>query len=145
MVVQNISGKDLKIPEIRSIVPADGKKYIVPYEVAIKYKQYLKPIQLSDLPFIQEQVSDDPISNQIAEMNANAVENLNILSNELRNELKLISNENEPSYDEKTKFDLVKSIWENNPDFTIKRIAQFADVSYSFVQRTLKKLKKQKD
>lgn len=50
MVVVNISGKDLKIKELRQTVPADGKKYILPYNIAIRYKKYLKPVQLSDSP-----------------------------------------------------------------------------------------------
>jgi len=48
MVVINKSGINLQIPELRKIVPSDGKPYILPYEVAIKYKGYLTPVQLSD-------------------------------------------------------------------------------------------------
>ena len=56
MVVQNKTGKDLKIPEIKRIVPSDGKKYVVPYNIAIKYKQYLTPVQLNDRPITEDVV-----------------------------------------------------------------------------------------
>jgi hypothetical protein len=46
VVVVNVSNKDLPIPELRKIVPAGliDEKYVLPYDVAIKYKQYLYPV-----------------------------------------------------------------------------------------------------
>lgn len=48
MVVVNKSGLDLIIEELHRIVPADGRPYILPYSIAVKYKGRLTPIQLSD-------------------------------------------------------------------------------------------------
>lgn len=140
MVVQNISGTDLSIPEIRSVVPADGKKYILPYEIAIRYKQYLKPVQLSDTPFTPAQPSTDPISKQIQEMNQNAVTNLQSLQGELVQE-ETVAEE----WGNLTKYERVKSVYENNPEYTLKKIAQFAGVPYSYAQRTIKKLKAEEE
>jgi len=50
MIVVNISGKPLPIPEIHKIIPSDGKQYILHEQLARKYKEFLKPIQMSDSP-----------------------------------------------------------------------------------------------
>jgi len=48
MVVINRTKEDIKIRELKRIVPADGKKYILPADVAFKYKSLLIPVQMSD-------------------------------------------------------------------------------------------------
>jgi hypothetical protein len=50
MVVENISGRDLEIVELNKILPFDGKQRVLPYQLAVKYKEFLKPIQMSDTP-----------------------------------------------------------------------------------------------
>ena len=78
MVVKNISGQDLRIPEIRSIVPADGKAYHLPQDIAVLYKEYLQPIQLSDTPPPTQQQS-----RTVETLNQNAVQGLEELKAEL--------------------------------------------------------------
>ena len=48
MIVQNISGKEIRIPELKKILPATSAYFRLPNAIAFKYKQYLKPIQMSD-------------------------------------------------------------------------------------------------
>jgi hypothetical protein len=48
MIVQNISGRDIKVPELRKIIKAGSGYISLPYDVARKYKKLLKPIQMSD-------------------------------------------------------------------------------------------------
>ena len=48
MIVQNISGREIKIPELKKVIPAKKAYYKIPYRIAFKYKKYLKPIQMSD-------------------------------------------------------------------------------------------------
>jgi hypothetical protein len=45
MLVQNISGKPIPIPELRKVLPNTNLHYEIPYAIAKKYKKYLKPIQ----------------------------------------------------------------------------------------------------
>jgi hypothetical protein len=158
MVVVNITNKDLKIPEIRSIVPADGKKYILPHEIAVKYKAYLKPVQMSDTPPVPK-ASDDPISKQITEMNQNAVDSLNQLEKEVAEqnniELEETTTQNEvvveedkkddDDWDKKTKLEKIEILWENNPAYTIVKIAEYAGCSYIYAQKIVGRLKKAKE
>lgn len=44
LVVKNLSGVDLQIVELKRIVPADGKMYVLPHDIALKYQKYLIPI-----------------------------------------------------------------------------------------------------
>ncbi len=48
MIVQNISGRDIKVPELRKIIKAGSGYISLPYDIAKKYKRLLKPIQMSD-------------------------------------------------------------------------------------------------
>jgi hypothetical protein len=48
MIVQNISGRDIKIPELRKIIKAGSGYISLDYNIAKKYKKFLKPIQMSD-------------------------------------------------------------------------------------------------
>jgi len=48
MIVQNVSGKEIKIIELRKVIPANRGYYKIPYPIAYKYRKYLKPIQLKD-------------------------------------------------------------------------------------------------
>jgi len=50
MVVVNKSGLPIRIVELKQIIPFDGKQYVLPYEIAYKYKGFLTPIQMSDMP-----------------------------------------------------------------------------------------------
>jgi len=49
-VVVNISNRDVRIPELRQILPggAINERFVLPYEIAIKYKQYLHPVAIID-------------------------------------------------------------------------------------------------
>jgi len=53
MIVQNVSGKEVKIIELRKVIPANRGYYRLPYPIAYKYRKYLKPIQLKD-EFIED-------------------------------------------------------------------------------------------
>jgi len=59
MVVINRTKEDIRIKELKSIVPADGKKYILPKEIAFKYKAVLIPVQMSD-SFLDEKSKTPP-------------------------------------------------------------------------------------
>jgi hypothetical protein len=48
MIVQNVSGKEIKIPELKKVIPAKRAYYKLPYAIAYKYRKYLKPIQMRD-------------------------------------------------------------------------------------------------
>ena len=154
MVVVNITNKDLKIPEIRSIVPADGKQYILPYDVAIKYKHALAPIQMQDRPAVPSP-STEPINKQIQEMNQNAVESLNRLERELQEESTQVANtetkvetkveDKQDDWDKLSKQDKIKQLWENNPSYTIVKIAEYSGCSYIYAQKIVAKLKKLKE
>ncbi len=48
MIVQNISGRDLRIVELKKILPAGDAYYSLPFNIAQKYKNFLKPIQMND-------------------------------------------------------------------------------------------------
>jgi len=157
MVVVNITNEDLKIPEIRSIVPADGKNYIIPYEIAIRYKHALKPIQMSDDPSPIEEDSS-PIDKQIMDMNQNAVMHLQELEKELTNINPIIdpvietptvspantavSDSDREAWLSKSKYDRIIEIWSNNPDWTAVKISEYAETSYVYAQKTILKIKK---
>ena len=150
MVVVNITNKDLKIAEIRSIVPADGREYILPYEIAIKYKAYLRPVQMQDKPIVSP--SDEPINRQIEEMNHNAVSNFEQLEKELKNqntdEQKQTIEETEDdvsNWGKLSKQEKIKSLWENNPSYSIKKIAEYSGASYIYAQKIVAKLKIEKE
>jgi len=71
MVVINKSGMPLPIPELQRVLPSDGKQYVLPYEIAIKYKGYLTPVQMSDDVRLQpnpiSEVKSKPVQPQIKE------------------------------------------------------------------------------
>jgi len=50
IIVINISNRDLPIPELKQVLPAGtiDQKYVLPYDIAVKYKQFLYPIQVID-------------------------------------------------------------------------------------------------
>lgn len=48
MIVMNKSGLPIRINELRQIIPADGKPYVLPYQIAVKYRGRLTPVQLND-------------------------------------------------------------------------------------------------
>jgi hypothetical protein len=48
MIVQNISGRDIKILEMQKVLKAGSSYVQMPYEIAYKYRKYLKPIQLQN-------------------------------------------------------------------------------------------------
>jgi len=50
IVVINVSNQDLPIPELRQILPAGtiDERYILPYDIAIKYKKFLYPVMVID-------------------------------------------------------------------------------------------------
>lgn len=62
MVVVNNSGMPLRIEETHQIIPSDGRPYVLPYSVAIKYKGILTPIQMSDDPPPPQQVQPAQMS-----------------------------------------------------------------------------------
>ena len=167
MVVVNITNKDLKIPEIRSIVPADGKKYIVPYDVAINYKWALSPVQMSDQP-MWERPSDEPLNRQIQEMNANAVANLKQLNEEYKRsiystvddfnkdvpevnnvyeeltiDVDIEPESNDDSWDALSKYEKIKTIYINNPKLSAVKIAEYAGVSYTYAVKSVRKIKRE--
>lgn len=73
MVIQNISGQPLLIVELEKIVPADGKCYILPENIAFKYKDYLKPIQRSDHPPTPTLVSQQKYNATIVEIDLDSL------------------------------------------------------------------------
>ena len=155
MVVVNITNADLRIPEIRSIVPADGKHYIIPYEIAIRYKHALSPIQMADEP-APIPASSEPLTNQIHEMNSNAVSHFQQLRRELGitelqptqapTETKAVTVESfqddKANWANKSKYDRIVEIWENNPEWSCVKIAEYSQTSYVYTQKTILKLKK---
>lgn len=53
-VIINRSGRDLIIPEIRKIIPFDGKRYIVSNDIALKYRSLIEIVPIE----LQEKVKD---------------------------------------------------------------------------------------
>jgi len=48
LVVKNGTESPVPIPELKQMLPADGKFYTLPLEIAKKYAKYLIPIKLLD-------------------------------------------------------------------------------------------------
>jgi len=60
-VVINISNKDLRIPELKKILPGGGlqERYVLPYNIAIKYKQFLHPVAIIDPDHQDEPIKEN--------------------------------------------------------------------------------------
>ena len=73
MIVQNISGRDIKVPEMRKVIKAGSAYISLPYSIALRYKSFLKPIQMSDtlmntkLENKQTELEDNKTSKSISE------------------------------------------------------------------------------
>lgn len=88
MVVQNISGKEIRIPELNGFIPADKSYYLLPYPIAYKYKKYLKPVQLKD---------DIPINSTLRKAGIKRIEPLprpNVARKQVRPSFDKVSNVN---------------------------------------------------
>lgn len=87
MVVQNISGDILSIPELQRIIPNDNKWYILPEHIAYRYKQYLKPIQRMDTPPPPPPPSSSKFRAKVIEIDLDAILNEEIPKIDYEHEL----------------------------------------------------------
>jgi hypothetical protein len=56
-IVINKSGKTLKIPELQRLIPWDGKKYLLPDNIANKYYGFLEVVDLdNNVELLQQQL-----------------------------------------------------------------------------------------
>ena len=66
MIVQNISGKEIKIPELRQIIGAGSGYISMPYNIAFKYRKFLRPVQMSDT-LLQNKIDKDEVKLEVVD------------------------------------------------------------------------------
>jgi hypothetical protein len=73
MIVQYISGKDIKVPELKQIIGAGSGYITIPYNIAFKYRKFLRPIQMSDT-LLQNKIANENVKPTIVDNEAIKVE-----------------------------------------------------------------------
>lgn len=66
-VVINVSKRALRIPELRQVVPVGSldEKYVLPYDIAIKYKQFLRPVFYIDTELEKKKKEEEDRKKQL--------------------------------------------------------------------------------
>jgi hypothetical protein len=112
MVVQNISGKVIKIAELGLIIKP-GYDYIeIPYTVAKKYKRYLKPIKMSDTTMNNKVKAKNEESKQTKEFIDDSLSNEKLVEEVVVPEVFEDVSKDEPVVDDSKEVDEDRTLFE---------------------------------